>query len=120
RTTLAGVVRGALEGRGLGYRRSFPCDGWRRRWRPWLSSSSSIRSIAGEETASLTKPQQIQVLYEPYQSRSIIIDPPQRGQVRGRAACTIFSFPSGPPKAGGKVCESKYILGTGLPSVNLF
>lgn len=60
-----------------------PCEGWRRRCLGWPSSSSR-RSIGGAVTASWTYPQQRQVPYAPYQSRSMIIDPRQRGHERGR------------------------------------
>jgi hypothetical protein len=41
--------------------------------------------MGGVETASWTYPQHRQVLYAPYQSRSMIIEPRQRGHERGRA-----------------------------------
>jgi hypothetical protein len=39
--------------------------------------------MGGAVTASCTYPQQRQVPYAPYQSRSMIMEPRQRGQVRG-------------------------------------
>jgi len=48
--------------------------------------------MGGALTASWTYPQQRQVLYAPYQSFSMIIDPRQRGQVRGSETFIAATF----------------------------
>jgi hypothetical protein len=55
--------------------------------------------MAGDETASRTNPQQMHVLYDPYQSRSMIIDPLHLGQTRGSVACiSFYDLPSRPER----------------------
>lgn len=80
--------------------------------------------MGGAETASCTYPQQRHVLYAPYQSRSMIMEPRQRGQVRGRVVFmkAVLSSPpvgghartTGRPKVSSSITEPSVACGVSL------